>query len=163
RIVADGQAKSALVAKAAKEALSADDVERSKQLDSELAASNTVLLRFLDEEEKAFAANSGPAKRVSDLRETEGLQDTLQALGPDVVAIYTLVLPERYTALLITSGARKAYSTAISEADLNRKIFEFRRQLQNPASDPIPLARELYGILFPEGLRADLDAMNAKV
>jgi CHAT domain-containing protein/tetratricopeptide (TPR) repeat protein len=161
-IVSDGQAKSALVAKAANTALSAAESERDKQLGSRLSASNTVLLRFFDEQEKAFAPNSAAAKRVGELRESEGLQDTLQALGPDVVAIYTLVLPEKYTALLVTSGARKAYSTLIPEADLNRKIFDFRQQLQNPASNPLPLARELYQILFPEGLRQDLDAMGAK-
>jgi hypothetical protein len=44
-----------------------------------------------------------------------------------------------------------------SELDLNRKIFEFRQQLQNPGSNPLPLAQELYKIVFPEGLRQDLD------
>ena len=162
QIVADGEAKSALVAKAAQMALSGAESERSQQLDRDLAASNTVLLRYFAEEEKTFAANSAAAKRVDELRESEGLQDALQSLGPDVVAIYTLVLPDRYTALLVTSGARKAYSTAIPEAELNRKIFDFRQQLQNPASNPLPLAQELYRILLPEGLRQDLDQMGAK-
>ena len=53
-------------------------------------------------------------------------------------------------------------STAIPEADLNRKIFDFRQQLQNPASNPLPLAQELYKIIFPEGLRQDLDSMGTK-
>ena len=162
RIVSYGQAKSALVAKAAKTALSAAESEESQQLDRDLSAANTVLLRFFAEAEKTLAEGSAPAKRVGELRESEGLQDALQALGPDVVAIYTLVLPDRYTALLVTSGARKAYSTSIPEAGLNRKIFDFRQQLQNPASNPLPLAQELYKILFPEGLRQDLDSMGAK-
>jgi CHAT domain-containing protein len=162
QIVSYGEAKSALVAKAAKTALSGAESERSRQLDRDLSAANTVLLRFFAEQEKTFAANSAAAKRVGELRESEGLQDTLQALGPDVVAIYTLVLPDRYTALLVTSGARKAYSTAIPEAELNRKIFDFRQQLQDPGSNPLPLAQELYKILFPEGLRQDLDGMGAK-
>ena len=162
KIVSEGEAKSALVAKAAKTALNAEESQQSQQLDRDLAASNTVLLRYFAEEEKSFAANSAAAKRVGELRESEGLQDALQALGADVVAIYTLVLPDRYTALLVTSGARKAYSTIIPEAELNRKIFDFRQQLQDPASNPVPLARELYRILFPEGLRQDLDGMGAK-
>lgn len=70
-------------------------------------------------------------------------------------------MPDKYIAMLVTSGARKAYTTTIREADLNRKIFEFRKALQNPASDPLPLAQELYRIVFPEGLRQDLDAMQA--
>jgi len=64
--------------------------------------------------------------------------------------------------MLVTSGARKAYTSPIKESDLNKKIFEFRQELQNPASDPLPLAQELYHIVFPEGLRQDLDAMHAK-
>ncbi len=162
QIVSEGQAKSALVAKAAKTPLNAAEAAQAQQLDRDLSAASTVLLRYFDEEERSFAANSAAAKRVGELRESEGLQETLQALGPDVVAIYTLVLPGKYTALLVTSGARKAYSTAIAEADLNRKIFDFRQQLQNPASNPLPLAQELYQILFPEGLRQDLDSMGAK-
>ena len=79
-----------------------------------------------------------------------------------MVAIYTLVLPDKYTALLISSGARKVYSTAIPEAELNRKIFQFRQELQNPRSDPLPLAKELYRIVFAEGMRQDLDAAGVK-
>jgi len=162
QIVSEGEAKSALVAKSAKTALNGEESARVQQLDRDLSAANTILLRFFDEEEKTFAANSAAAKRVGELRESEGLQDALQALGPDVVAIYTLVVPDKYTALLVTSGARKAYVTVIAEVELNRKIFDFRQQLQNPASNPLPLARELYQILFPEGLRQDLDRIGAK-
>jgi CHAT domain-containing protein len=79
-----------------------------------------------------------------------------------VAAIYTLVTPDKYTAMLLTSGARKAYTTAINETSLNRKIFDFRQKLQDPDSDPVPLAQELYRILFPEGLRQDLDSMHVK-
>ncbi len=137
RIVSYGADKSALVAKSAKEPLSGEESERSKQLDQELSAANTVLLRFFAEEEKALAADTAAVKRVGELRESEGLQDALQTLGRDVVAIYTLVLPDRYTALLITSGARKAYSTVISEAELNRKVFDFRLSLVCDMSGPI--------------------------
>jgi CHAT domain-containing protein len=163
QIVSEGAAKSALVAKAAKTPLSAAESEQSQQLDRDLSAANTVLRLYFDEEENAFAANSAAAKSVHDeLRDSPGVQRALRTLGPDVVAIYTLVLPDKYTALLVTSGARKAYSTAIPEADLNRKIFDFRQQLQNPASNPLPLAQELYKILFPAGLRQDLDSIGAK-
>jgi CHAT domain-containing protein len=162
RIVSEGQAKSALVAKAAKSPLTGEEQQRSRQLDSDLAAASAVLLRFFLEQEKTVTGSSGSAQRIEDLKESEGLQDTLRLLGPDVVAIYTLVLPEKYTAVLITSGARKAYSTAIPEEELNRKVFEFRQLLQNPLSDPLPLAQQLYSIIFPEGLRRDLDEIGAK-
>ncbi len=71
------------------------------------------------------------------------------------------MLPDKYVAILVTSGTRKAYSTTIKETDLNRKIFEFRRQLESPSSNPLPLAQELYRVVFPEGLRQDLDSLPA--
>ena len=165
QIVKDGAAKSKLVAKvAAKTPLSAAEEEQWQRLDQDLSASNTVLRLYFDEEEKAFTAKSAAAISVYQLRDSGGggLQRELRTLGPDVVAIYTLVLPDKYTALLVSSGARKAYFTAIPEADLSRKIFDFRQQLQNPASNPLPLAQELYKIIFPEGLRQDLDSIGAK-
>jgi CHAT domain-containing protein len=122
-----------------------------------------VLLTFLREQEKDFGPGSGVAKRLDEFREAEGVQDGLQKLGPDVVAIYTLVMPDKYIAILVTSGARKAYTIPIKEVDLNKKIFEFRELLQDPESDPLPLAQELYRIVFPEGLRQDLDTMRAKI
>src|ERR1700693_1142007 len=65
--------------------------------------------------------------------------------------------------MLVTSGARKAYVSKISQADLNQKLFAFRQALQNPASDPVPLAQELYRILLPDGLPADLEKSGATI
>jgi CHAT domain-containing protein/tetratricopeptide (TPR) repeat protein len=163
RIVSEGVDLAALDAKSAMTPLSDAEQDQFKKLALDLEAANKVLRRYFDEEEKAFAASSAAAKSAHELiRDSGALQKTLRTLGPDVVAIYTLVLPDKYTALLITSGSRTAYSTAIQEAELNRKIFEFRDQLQLPASNPLPLAQQLYKILFPEGLRHDLDSIGAK-
>lgn len=162
QIVVLGQQKSALLTKSDKASLTADELAESTRLDRDLDAANTVLRRFFDDQEKAFAADSGLAKRVQEFKDAEGLQDTLQKLGPDVVAIYTLVTPDKYVAMLVTSAARRAYTSKIPEAVFNKKIFEFRQALQDPDSDPIGPAEELYRIIFPEGLRPDLDALQAK-
>lgn len=162
QVVTLGQQKAALLAKEARDPLSDAERAQSDRLDRDLGAANMVLQRFFQEQEKSFTASSAAAARLNVLREAEGLQDTLSALGPDVVAIYTLVLPEKYVAMLVTAGARKAYTSFIKEGDLNTKVFEFRRLLQNPASNPLPLAQELYGIVFPEGLRQDLESMHAR-
>jgi CHAT domain-containing protein len=82
-------------------------------------------------------------------------------LRPKMVAIYTLALPDKFIAMLVTGGSRKTYTTPIKESDLNAKIFEFRQLLENPKSDPLPLAKELYRFVFPEGLRRDLDRTGA--
>jgi CHAT domain-containing protein/tetratricopeptide (TPR) repeat protein len=161
RLVVLGQRQAALLAKKA-QGLTDAELEESKQLTSQLGQAGLVLHRFFDEQEKHFDKNSSLARRIADFREAEALQDTLQDLGPDEVAIYTLVAPHQFIALLLTSGTPKAYSTAIEEKAFNDKIFRFRRQLEDPSSDPVPLAQELYGIVFPEGLRKDLDNLRAK-
>ncbi|HEY4360690.1 MAG TPA: tetratricopeptide repeat protein [Bryobacteraceae bacterium] len=163
QVVALGQKKAALLAKRRREALGPAELEEFNKIEGDLSAANAVLRRFLEEQQKTFAADSAGAKRVVDLKNAGArLQSELTQLGPDVVAIYTLVMPDQYIAMLVTGGVRKAYSTPIKESDLNAKIFEFRQQLQNPGSNPVPLAQELYRIVFPEGLRQDLDSMQAK-
>jgi CHAT domain-containing protein len=163
QVVEMGQREAALAAKKVPGTeLTPAELGEYKRLDDDLAAANTVLLKFFEQQQKAFALDSAQGARIHDFKEDQGLQDSLQKLGPDVVAIYTLVTPDKYIAMLLTSGARKAYTTAIKETDLNRKIFDFRQKLQDPTSDPLPLAQELYRIVFPEGLRQDLDSMHAK-
>jgi len=162
QVVALGEEKAALVARSESAPLSAAERARSDQLDSDLGAAGVVLERFFDEEEKSFSVDSGAERRIAEMREAEGIQGSLAELGPGVVAIYTLVAPKKYVAMLVTPAARKAYSSPISESELNAKIFEFRQKLENPASDPLPLARELYRIVFPEGLREDLESMHAR-
>ncbi len=162
QIVALGQRKAELVAKVDQAPLSTAELQEENRLDADLKSANAVLQRFFEEEQKSIPANSAQASRVQELKEAEGLQDALQKLGPDVVAIYTLVTPDKYVAMLVTSGARKAYTSTIQEAELNKKIFEFRQVLQDPSSDPLPLAQELYHIVFPESMRQDLDGMHAK-
>jgi CHAT domain-containing protein/Tfp pilus assembly protein PilF len=161
RLVMLGERQAALLAKKA-QGLTDAELDESKQLRSQLDEAGLVLHRFLDEQEKHFDKESNPARRIADFKDAEALQETLQDLGPDVVAIYTLVAPHKFIAMLVTSGTRKAYTTAIEEKAFNDKIFQFRRQLEDQASDPIPLAQELYGIVFPAGLREDLDKLHAK-
>ena len=65
--------------------------------------------------------------------------------------------PDKYVAMLVTSGARKAYISAIKEADLNKKIFEFHQSCKT-LLDPLPPAQGFIIGVFPEGLRQDLDS-----
>jgi CHAT domain-containing protein/Tfp pilus assembly protein PilF len=163
QVVTLGQQKAALVDKRNKGSLTLTEAEQVARLDGDLAAANRVLLRYLYEQEKDFAPSSAVAKRTGEFREeAAGVQNALRQMGPDVVAIYTLVMPDKYIAMLVTSGTRKAYTTTVKEKDLNQKIFTFRQLLQNPASHPQTQAQELYRIVFPEGLRQDLDALHAK-
>ncbi len=138
-----------------------EDQELTK-LEGELKVANQVFQKFLEEMDKSFGAASAANDKVFQLRESQGLMETLGELGPGVVAIYTIVGEDKYRAILVTPSVQKAYETKISAADLNRKIFELRSALKNPRVDPRPLAQELYGILVGPELAHDLVQAKAQ-
>ena len=96
----------------------------------------------------------------------ETLKADLRRAGTDVVLVSTYLLPERYRAIVTTGRTmvdRKVEYSAIklTGADINRKIFEFQRALQNPKVDPRKLGKELYDI-FVKPLEEDLRGAGAK-
>lgn len=62
----------------------------------------------------------------------------------------------------MTPAVQKAYEYPVSSAALSKKIFDFREALQDPRSDPLPLARELCTILIGPQLADDLRQAQAK-
>ena len=152
-----GEEQSALLSKAAIQPLQGADLARSNQLDQDLSDANIVLQKFLDTLDPSL---SPQPSAIGNLKDATSIQGTLRQAGTTVVAIYTLVLPDKYIAMLVTGASRQAYITAIKQSDLNTKVFDFRSKLANPASDPLPLAQELYQIVFPEQLRADLEKID---
>src|SRR5436190_5363166 len=96
----------------------------------------------------------------------ESLRADLRRAGPDVVLVSTYLLPERYRAIVTTGRTmvdRKVEykDRNLTSADINRKISEFQRALQNPKVDPRPLRKELYDI-FVKPLEGDLQGAGAK-
>jgi CHAT domain-containing protein len=64
-----------------------------------------------------------------------------------VAAVYTSIGDEKYRAIIFTKDIKAGREYTIKSADLYKKIFAFRQALEDPKSDPRPLARELYRIL----------------
>ncbi len=96
----------------------------------------------------------------------DALRADLRSVGPDVVLVSTYLLPNRYRAIVTTGRAmvdRKVeYSERkLTQADINRKIAEFQRALQNTRIDPRPLGKELYDI-FVKPIEGDLQGAGAK-
>jgi CHAT domain-containing protein len=96
----------------------------------------------------------------------ESLRADLRRAGNDVVLVSTYLLPERYRAIVTTGRTmvdRKVEykDRKLTAADINRKIAEFQRALQNPRVDPRPLGKELYDI-FVKPLEADLEGAKGK-
>lgn len=144
----------------AKPSLTASDQQRLSKLDLDIAAGNAAFTKFLDELKAHF--DSGPvAARVQLLGESQGFMEDLRELPAGTVAIYTFVAEDQFRAILVTPDVQKSYEYPIQRADLNRKILEFRRILQDPTLDPRPMARELYGILI-EKMAGDLKQANVQ-
>ncbi|MBF2063152.1 MAG: tetratricopeptide repeat protein [Calothrix sp. C42_A2020_038] len=121
-----------------------------------------------------FIKNPEVVKRVEELREvTEGknidpaqqariLQDNLRRLQQDAVLVYPLVLQERLELVLVTSYSPPIRRTVtVSEAELNKTVENFRRDLQSPGSDATRNANKLYQWLI-KPLENDLAQAKTK-
>jgi CHAT domain-containing protein/tetratricopeptide (TPR) repeat protein len=144
RVVALGRERSALEAR--KLRTPEDDAQLAK-LDADLAVAGRKFTSFVESLAAELGSPRDAGERAFQLREAEGLTSTLRELGDGSVVLYTVVTERRYAVMIITPDVQKAAEFSISSADLSRKIQMFREALQNPRSDPLPLAKELYTIL----------------
>jgi CHAT domain-containing protein/tetratricopeptide (TPR) repeat protein len=144
RLTSLGVRREALLAKA--DRTPADEQELGT-LDTDLEAGNRAFESFLNSVESAAGRRTPAAEQVAEVREAEGLMETLHDLGPGTVAVYTIEGEEGFRSILITADVQKGYSNPIAAAELNKKILAFRELVRNPDSDPRPLAKELYDIL----------------
>ncbi|MDZ8226913.1 tetratricopeptide repeat protein [Nostoc sp. ChiVER01] len=121
-----------------------------------------------------FVKSPEVAKRIEELRQLTGgknldpdeqarsLQDNLKRLQQDAVIIYPLVLKERLELVLLTPYAPPVRRTvAVSEAELNKTIEDFRRDLQSPGTNVKVNANKLYQWLI-QPLEVDLAEAKTK-
>jgi CHAT domain-containing protein/uncharacterized protein HemY len=145
----------------ARQTLTPEQSQRLDQLEKDLAAGNYAFEHFLGDLTQHFSAKPEMTGRVETLRETQGIMEDLRELPAGTVAIFTLVGDDKFSAILRTPDAQKAYEYPIKAAELNRKILEFRQVVQDPNRDPRPLAQELYKILIG-GMADDLRQAKAQ-
>src|SRR5438270_13961184 len=143
QIAVRGRRRSELLQKTSR---TPEEDKQLAQLDTELAAAGRAFQNFLDQLSEQLGTTRAAA-RVEQLRESQGLMEDLRELGAGAVAVYTLVGEEKYRVVLVTPDVQVAREYDISAAELNKKVAAFREALQNPASDPRPVARELYDIV----------------
>jgi CHAT domain-containing protein/tetratricopeptide (TPR) repeat protein len=144
-----------------KKELTPEQSQHLVQLEQDLAAGNEAFEHFLGDLTQHFSAKPEMTGRIETLRETQGIMEDLRELPAGTVAIFTLIGEDKFSAILRTPDAQKAYEYPIKAADLNRKILEFRQVVQDPALDPRPLAEELYKILIA-GMADDLRQAKAQ-
>lgn len=151
-LTALGAERAALIAKSAR---TPAEETRLAQLDNDIAIGNEAFQKFLDQMSQQLGSEK-QLSRVAQITESEGLMETLRALGPGTAILYTLVGDDKFRIILVTADVRKAYEFPIAAAELNHKILAFREAVQNPRIDPRPLGQELFKIIVGSELTRDL-------
>ena len=110
------------------------------------------VLAVLKQAEEEFAHPNPEQDRIGEVADTRELQTVLRELvqknGPNAVAVYTLVSEGSFRTLLITADKITAASQPTKGEDLNQKALQLWGLLQSEKYDPMPLAQELYAIIF---------------
>jgi CHAT domain-containing protein/Flp pilus assembly protein TadD len=146
--------------------ISARTPDQEKQFQLLLAQINAASKGLSDYYDHLFVvfggSESDAKKQVAEVKgDVRALRNAI-AESPGTVALYTMVTSDHYRVIVITSSVVPvAREYAISEADLNRKVAAFDQALHDPASDPRPLAQDLYNILVGP-VKADLDQAHAE-
>ena len=145
RVAADGARRSALLAK---QTLTPPERQELEHLEEDAQVAMRGFQKALGELANAFDTPQQAADKVAELKESEGLMQDLRDLGQGVVALQTIVGRDKYRVILITPDTIKQGEYPITRSELERKVGAFCAELQNPRSDPLPLAQELYKILI---------------
>jgi len=82
------------------------------------------------------------------LQEHSGIQSALAAMEPGTVALLTVVEPDKYRVIVVTSKTEKAEEYPIDAAVLRTLVLKWRGALSDPRLDPRPLGEQLSKILI---------------
>jgi CHAT domain-containing protein/Flp pilus assembly protein TadD len=147
-LVAAGEAYLALQRKTER---TPDEQARYAALDKELEAANKRFQQYLRDLYTTFSTGDrANADRRSTEQASRGLQTLLRGLGPGTVAIYTLVLDQKCTLIVITPATMVAREVAISQLALRTQVADFVGALRQnrPVADLLPQAQALYQLLL---------------
>lgn len=158
------EAQALAKAAGAKPGLNAAQQQRQQAVAADLAVAQAAFGSFLGGMREDFARR-GAARQVelaeSSVQALGELRALLQGLGDGAVLLQIYLTDDRVNLLLTSPGVQLARSSTVSAQALNRQIAQFRRQLRDPASDPLPLAQALYQLLVAP-VSQDLAQAGAK-
>jgi CHAT domain-containing protein len=134
----------------AKLGLNSEQKNRQREVTADLRVAKAAFEQYLVKMREGLS--KGRPSRMEEVEEISAqamgeAQSLLKELGDDVALVQYYVTDTRVGMLLTTSGIQLARSSEIELRELNRLINELRRSLQNPKSDPVPIAQRLYKIL----------------
>ena len=137
---------------------------RQQALEADIKVANAAFTTNLNEMRESFA-KAGPARKVEveeiSAQTMRDMQSLIKGLGDDVVLVHYYLTENRVNMLITTPGIQLARHSEMDTKDLNRKIFELRRLLQDPKSNPLPAAQTLYQVLVAP-IAKDLDDAGAR-
>ncbi|MCA9516362.1 MAG: CHAT domain-containing protein, partial [Myxococcales bacterium] len=118
-------------------------------------------LASLDRDIALLPVPRAMALAALDIKRVRSMQGTLRALGDGVVLVHYLAVEGRLRILLTTPDVQLAREVPIAGDSLGRLIGRFRELLEEPTSDPKPLAKRFYELLVAP-IAEDLEAAHAK-
>jgi CHAT domain-containing protein/Tfp pilus assembly protein PilF len=146
RVTAIGNEYAALRAKPSR---TVEEEQHLKELSERMTVANETWEKFLSDLYAELGKTKEAQQTVENVQESaSGMQRVVRELGPGAVALYTFVGEEKYHVIVVTSTVTVARDYPVTAEELRKKVFEFRRVLMDPASDPLPKAQELYTILI---------------
>jgi CHAT domain-containing protein len=125
----------------------AEEEREFDDLDAELRVAETAFTQFIAGLAAELSHSARGAVQIAEIKNTQAFMEDLRELKHNAVVLYTVVHPERYRVLLVTPDVRVDAYYPIPATALNRKVLAFRQALEDPGSNPQPLAQELYEIL----------------
>ena len=137
---------------------------RQQALEADIKVANAAFTTNLDEMRESFT-KAGPARKVEveeiSAQTIRDMQSLIKGLGNDVVLVHYYLTENRVNMLVTTPGIQLARHSEMDTKDLNRKISELRRLLQDPKSNPLPAAQALYEALIAP-IAKDLEDAGAR-
>jgi CHAT domain-containing protein/tetratricopeptide (TPR) repeat protein len=138
-----------------------EEEKQYQELADQMSAASNGLNGFYARLYALLGRDSDANKQVAVIKVDVSKLNRAIAKAPHTVGLYTLVGKERTSIIVITGTATVAREFPISDKELNKKIFDFKRVLRNPAKDPKPLAQDLYKILIGP-IKSDLEQAGAE-
>jgi CHAT domain-containing protein/tetratricopeptide (TPR) repeat protein len=174
-ITALGQEWSTLHAKAS---LTPEEVDRYKYLSEKMIDTGQRMQKYLNDLSENFGKSESDASTDRTLNEiaesnqrlrkakgeTSDLQTLVADLGPGTVALYTLVLPEKYVVIVITPEVMVKREVLIGSLTLRTKVIDFKMLASKetaPEDEVKEKGKDLYQILVAP-IEKDLAGAHAQ-
>lgn len=158
QVVALAEERSGLFTKAG--ARTPKEAKRLSELDDQLGAARMAMKEFLNLIHSQGEGRLELAQK--NLYDVKAMQATLKALGDGTVLLHYVVGPEHVRIILTTPTVQVGRSAAVTEKELNQKVFAFQQVLKSGRLlDPLPQAQELFDLLI-RPVEADLRQARAQ-